>query len=791
MASSTGTGRSNLPRPSRSRLPVLVSTTGVHLASPLDQPTNVVNSFPRLAASPSTPRIPKSPAARPRTVSTNAKTSRSFSPQVPPSERPRTKSVTRAHPRVRAKEPEQPVKEAIALKRAEAKKAMAAQKASSAHGSLEDTSPTTLATHSVDGDDLGRLSIREMIERARSSGSLNIASRDLPCLPSALFEIHLSITPEKLPSVPDEPHLPEKVGKNTRSNSTTWFDQQDLTFLRARNNQIVELQPEISLFGSLKTIDLQNNRLASLPDSFADLTSLVNLDLSRNALTCLPPHFFSLPALTVLDISHNSLSTLPFSMPFDPAINLPAPRRRSSDFFSATDIVRATRPLPCLTSLDASYNKIISESIHCDALPRDLSTFNLACNPLGDVAKLLTSLSTLTQLVELRMSKCSIDDTYFPTDLSSSNRPTFPKLAVFDLEETRVTQAAVSSALSGLTQSIDFEASVADARTLPVGILAVAVGKRIVREAWEIEADRHVQRLREKRSAVNLAGTPVPGPPPSLPQPVEKEPWEIDAEQGLLSEGAQRRARAEAVQHAAEDPGANGHITVAPHSTPALERYWDPRALTLTLPPSAGRSLRHGASTAAKEELLPQPAFILPTCIGQPLLPQLETLNLEGCALSDAVPGAGAADGGTLGLLARLFPSLRNLELAYNNLTGTAVARGVLEQLLFAGDGGRVGLRRLGLCGNRIEQLDGLRELAQLFGANAASANVELRKKWTLEELDVRENSIAVLPGELGLMPLDLFVVDGNLFRVPPRRVWERDGTKGLLTWLRGRLETQ
>jgi len=73
----------------------------------------------------------------------------------------------------------------------------------------------------------------------------------------------------------------------------------------------------------------------------------------------------------------------------------------------------------------------------------------------------------------------------------------------------------------------------------------------------------------------------------------------------------------------------------------------------------------------------------------------------------------------------------------------------------------------------------------------------------------VRENSIPALAGELGLLPLDLFLVDGNLwvnpffltwvtlgadwsnrFRVPPRRVWEREGTKGLLTWLKGRLET-
>lgn len=26
-------------------------------------------------------------------------------------------------------------------------------------------------------------------------------------------------------------------------------------------------------------------------------------------------------------------------------------------------------------------------------------------------------------------------------------------------------------------------------------------------------------------------------------------------------------------------------------------------------------------------------------------------------------------------------------------------------------------------------------------------------------------------------------------FRVPQRRVWEREGTRGLLSWLRGRLE--
>lgn len=718
------------------------------------------------------------------------------------------------------------MKEAIALKRA----AMASQKTTAVPANdsagIEDALPSTSGAPAADDDDLGRLSVREMIQRARSSGSLNIASRDLPCLPSALFEIHLSVTPDKLSSVPDEPPLPEKPSRRTTSKSTTWYDQQDLTFLRARNNQIVEIQHEISLFGSLKTIDLQHNRLVSLPETFADLTSLINLDLSHNALTSLPTHCFALPSLSVLDISHNSLTTLPFNMPFDPATKTLAPSRRSSDFYSAPEIVRATRPLPRLTSLDASHNKIVASAIHSDGIPRDLKTLNLTYNPLGNVAELLTSLSVVTQLVELRMSKCDIDDTSFPTSLlsSSANARPFPKLAVLDLEETRATKEAVSVAFSAVAQTIDFEASINDPRTVPAGTLAVVVGKHIVREAWEIEADRHAQRLLEKRSGANLraasaASAAVPPPPPP-PRPVVKEQWEIDAEQGLLSEGAQRRARAEAAQRAA-DTAVEGLAASAADAPKALDRYWDARSFTLTLPASTGRSVRPGVAADSKESLpratlplaliVPQsfadtlrvlelrgrraePAFVLPAgdnC--GPLLPRLETLNLEGCALSDAVPGAEEAEGGTLRVLTRLFPSLRNLELAYNDLTGAALAREVLEQLLFASevDGARrSGLRRLGLCGNKIGELEGLRELAQaVFGAAEGDGDGgERRKRWTLEELDVRENSIAVLAGELGLLPLDLFLVDGNLFRVPPRRVWEREGTKGLLTWLQGRL---
>jgi len=66
------------------------------------------------------------------------------------------------------------MREAIALKRAEAKKAMVSQKATAIHtngsNGIEYASPSTLGAAAADDEDLGRLSVRETIQRARSSG---------------------------------------------------------------------------------------------------------------------------------------------------------------------------------------------------------------------------------------------------------------------------------------------------------------------------------------------------------------------------------------------------------------------------------------------------------------------------------------------------------------------------------------------------------------------------------------------------------------------------------------------
>lgn len=97
-----------------------------------------------------------------------------------------------------------------------------------------------------------------------NQGSLNLATRSLPCIPSALFEIHLGVTADPLKSVPNEPVLPptepsDLPRRGSKRDAPSWFEAQDLQILKIWNNDIVEIQHEISLFGSLKTIDVRPN----------------------------------------------------------------------------------------------------------------------------------------------------------------------------------------------------------------------------------------------------------------------------------------------------------------------------------------------------------------------------------------------------------------------------------------------------------------------------------------------------------------------------------------------------
>ncbi|KAI0749234.1 hypothetical protein C8Q80DRAFT_1352809 [Daedaleopsis nitida] len=932
--------------------------------SRLPQPSSSTNSRTRLKSTPTVPssslRAPVTPLAKPR-----ARTPVSTAPSSPiAGEKPRAKTPTatpspglRSQPSLKSlrvksptksparkvqplpdedvpplPKPQLSIREQIALRRAEAKKVVKTSPVRADFGALEDASPLAHKQPAQQDVDLGRWSIKEAIERARSSGAINLSSRDLPCIPSALFEIHLGITPEPLKSVPVEPPITTSTSVDTgatrrrgNADAPSWYDAQDLEVLKAWSNEIIELQPEISMFGSLKTVDLHNNKLASLPDAFADLTALTSVDLSHNKLSSLPVNFWALPHLTSLNLSHNQLTALPFSSPFGNGSN-PLSRTKDprGDWF-AQSITRATEPLARLTSLDVSHNQLSAASIDYSGLPTLLHKFDLSGNPLGKCDTLLQALGRLQRLREVHMVKADVGDDSFPVSIfSTTSGSLFPMLKILDMEETQVSRPAIEAVFTphAVKQTIEYETTTQEP---PDGTLRIIVGKRVIKEAWEIAAERRTKQRRHaaftdsidsttssvsktevltepweieaeqgllsdgaKRRAraaaaaasqtTSSASQAKERPPPLSSQPmkkvVEKEAWEIEAEQGLLSAGVRRRARAVALA-ASSDPAKSADISRPPspssasraHTPPTVgaalanPQFYDAPARTLTMPPSAPPSKASharsfslaapawskggtGTATAAISELaLTIPAQTLPLAAiaQQPLahtlkvlvltsrradpsftipltstlcLPYLEELVLENCNLADTVPVAHVGEGADeyaaprgseplLPLLARLFPSVRKLNLSYNNLTSAALTKDALTALLFAdvpgpgpeqeqeqGEGtmeaaatGRKGLRQLHLRGNRLVELDGFQQLAERFRGNRDVL------EWKLEELDLRDNEIGRLPAELGLLPLDVLLVDGNTFRVPARRVWEREGTKGLLSWLRGRIE--
>ena len=502
--------------------------------------------------------------------------------------------------------------------------------------------------------------------------------------------------------------------------------------------------------------------------------------------------------------------------------------------------------------LDVSYNQISAIAID-ETIPISLTKIDLSGNPLGPSQSLLRNLASLKRLKELKLEKSEIGNDSFPPTLFSD--APFPNLRLLDISDTQVTLEPVKGALKLLKQELDFDFSTEDP---PDGVTRILVGKRIIKEPWELELER-----RAKARATNTTSFTDDWAAPAPPQPskdqasatsptsisktttepavkpavdmikipnkpstkVVKEAWEIEAEQGLLTEGGRRRARAAAAA-AAQSPnsvdiGLGMPSTTNSSSPPPLSpgsglsnsQYFTSSTQTLCLPPSAplaksaghSRAFSLAAPTTSALSLggfgtgdisVPAPtlplsiintqpfaqtlrvlilanrrmdrSFALPSSPGSisGFLPCLEELDLEGCNLTDLVTVYPDSTSGRstpprsteliLPTLVKLFPSLRTLNLSYNGLTNASLTPEALSTLILTSPH-RKGLRHLRLRGNKFSALDGFLNLAEAFKGNR---NVP---EYKLEELDLRDNEIGKLPPELGLLPLDVFLVDGNM----------------------------
>ena len=607
---------------------------------------------------------------------------------------------------------------------------------------------------------------------------------------------------------------------------------------------------------------LNNNLLTFLPESICDLSALTYIDLSHNSLGSLPENFFALPDLTTLKLSHNRLTSLPFGHPFEPTTTQRSSQRKGNDFFSP-EIRRADKPLPSLRVLEVSFNSLTAAGIN-KLIPVSLVKFDLSSNPLGpDARSLILLCSRLSNLKELLLNNADIGDDAFPDDLFSgaSESPLYPQLQSLDLGETRVTGTAIRSAFALTSQVLDFEIT-NSAQEPPEGTVKVVIGKKIVKEAWEVEAERGIERRRgrvvpsdsgfaeggedQASGAKTVPKEPLELDPPLTegqrrfararaaareeeesrgaihPSPIMDEPphkpvgvsaaWEAEAEEGSTAD-APRLRRAKHIPQQIEAPvnGRQGSRSspatsdaVQPSHSLATSKYYVSDEHTLTLPPSSAPtkssmhvrsfSVAHSVTQGSPSDLtVPTPtlplsyivdhpslaitlrvlkvdkrrldrSFCLPPLAGLPeggFLPRLEELSFESCGLGDTISYFEGDDPlnrksePLLPLLAKLFPSILTLNLTHNSLTSHGLTTAHLSKLLLQK---AIPLRQLHLSSNGLTNLEGFVGLAGMFKGNREV------QTWKMETLDLRDNEIGKLPAELGLLPLEIFLVEGNTY---------------------------
>jgi len=447
---------------------------------------------------------------------------------------------------------------------------------------------------------------------------------------------------------------------------------------------------------------------------------------------------------------------------------------------------------------------------------------DLSENPLGPSQTLLQALSSLSRLKELLMAKADVGNDSFPADLLSSS--SFPSLKVLDLSETRVTLDVIRDALKETKQNLDHDFT---SEEPPDGVLRVIVGKKIIKEAWEIELEKPQRRIDKGfdfGSDWDESSRPTSTSPSSstlsnvhsmrsISSRPPRNTQEIATES---SDDGSTTGRSRPKTAAAQVEDHSDRIGVG--STLASTQLYEPSTQKLTLPPSQPPQANHSRAFSLATKIAPSSSLVdmtvplpslplnvittesfahslrslilvnrranrsfeLPLSAAtnpQGLLPCLEELDLEGCNFSESisvlyadVPLSTASSSPShpnarstqplLSLIAALFPSLRTLNLSYNALSSSAFTQDSLSALILSSptgsDGARKGLRHLRLRGNQITHLSGFAAIAHMFKGNRSVS------EWKLEELDLRDNEIGRLPPEMGLLPLDVLLVDGN-----------------------------
>ena len=519
----------------------------------------------------------------------------------------------------------------------------------------------------------------------------------------------------------------------------------------------------------------------------------------------LPDGIASFPQLATLNVSHNKLQYIPFQ------INTSVVSKPRNDSFFSLTIEKATVPLPALKVLLASHNQFNTDLFHLAHIPQHIVEFDLSHNQLPHLGPLLSRLSVLDHLQKLQLNSCGLENESLPPSLSG-----FRSIKHLDLGENEgLSEDTVRRALG------ERELEIGPANHhFTTGSLQVILGKPApAKEAWEIEADNRVRLRKKSTTTATSADNPfriteperpplpslnrIPPAPPktAVVEPI-KEAWEIEAEQGLLTEGGRRRARAAAAAAATAAssstlPATRNAVDLSspvatsppisemnslslgspPRGAPSLVPFYDGPHGTLTLPRSQPQARTHNRSFSVastplsantSDLLLPPPTMPLPTILSQsfansikvlvlsnrrleasiilpatrlssPVLPHLDELCLDNCNLSSEVPTSIEGTSGSPGKESLL----EIIAALFPSLSTLDLSYNLLTTLSGVGVllTPNASDKRKGLTTLRLRgnKLSSLDPLEELGAAWKSGGGIE---GWRGEEIDLRDNEI-------------------------------------------------
>ncbi|GHJ86970.1 hypothetical protein NliqN6_3372 [Naganishia liquefaciens] len=603
----------------------------------------------------------------------------------------------------------------------------------------------------ANGDIFGR-TIPKLIRKGMTTGRLDVANMSLSRLPRELWTRILNLSGDDLPDdLPSDDRItipcgqavseandfsPEEAHRRRRAAEdeimrVPFYQVEDLSVIRASGNEIRVIEPQIGLIGGLKVLDVHGNQLRELPDSLINLRELTTLDVSDNHLTAFPPSLILAPSLTHLVLARNALTSLSWLLPIRPNPDLLKTRRENSffDAFPSTPVKSTLRDadedtiMPCLKMLDLSGNRITTRGLPTE-WPASVELVDLSDNALSGLLDCST-FARLPRLKRLVLRRNAI------TGVRVCEEPELWRaLECIDLEGNQVTVE------DEVTKGLNLGRAWTTGPTETEGAVRVNLeGNPIVRHVVKKPHPATiVERPTEQRSVTPTTAAPYVLEP--LVGPVADHPEASGPFVGCWN--AQQQSiviTRDLAPTYLDDAGVLdlAHIAAAVPSSSTL------------------RSIEVSGILQLKGLHIPRDARLASvTC--------LAIINTSLRIEHDF-----------LGQLAKAMPHLETLDLSGSRIQHITGAHDLCAN----------GLKRLLVKGCRIADISSLVDVAQQLHMG----------KWLgalqLEEVDIRDNEVPKLDAVLGCLPLRSFLVENNAFRVPHRRIWEREGTAGLLRWLR------